>query len=54
VPRLPRGPVIDPFTTESRRLVNRKMKENLGIRLRYPTVFEGLRHEHAARIDQPA
>lgn len=30
------------FMGESRRLVNRRMKEALGIRLQYPTVFEGL------------
>ncbi len=58
LPRLPRGEPVDPFTTESRRLDNRKLKETLGIRLRYPTVHDGLRphlaHGHAARIDQPA
>ena len=31
------------FMSESRRLDNRKMKELLGVRLRYPTVYEGLR-----------
>ena len=25
-----------------------------GVRLRYPTVYEGLKHEHAAGVDQPA
>ena len=30
------------FMGESRRLVNRKMKERLGVRLRYPTVREGI------------
>jgi len=30
------------FLEESRRLVNTRMKEGLGIRLRYPTVFEGV------------
>ena len=30
------------FMGESRRLVNRKMKETLGIRLRFPTVHEGV------------
>jgi hypothetical protein len=29
--------------SESRRLDNRKMKELLGVRLRYPTVNDGLR-----------
>jgi nucleoside-diphosphate-sugar epimerase len=42
------------FMNESRRLDNRKLKQVLGVRLRYPTVHEGLRHEHPARIDQPA
>jgi hypothetical protein len=27
---------------ESRRLVNRRLKEVLGVTLRYPTVFEGV------------
>ncbi|RFO96777.1 NAD(P)-dependent oxidoreductase [Rhodoferax lacus] len=31
------------FMSESRRLVNRRMKQELGLRLRYPTVAEGLR-----------
>jgi nucleoside-diphosphate-sugar epimerase len=35
------------FMSESRRLVNRRMKETLGVVLRYPTVFEGV----PARID---
>jgi nucleoside-diphosphate-sugar epimerase len=30
------------FMSESRRLVNRRMKERLGIRLRFPTVHEGV------------
>jgi nucleoside-diphosphate-sugar epimerase len=30
------------FMSESRRLANRRMKETLGIRLRFPTVFEGV------------
>lgn len=30
------------FMSESRRLVNRRMKEQLGIRLSYPTVHEGV------------
>jgi len=37
------------FMSESRRLVNRRMKERLGISLVYPTVFEGVtRHAAAA------
>lgn len=31
------------FMSESRRLDNRKMKELLAVRLRYPTVYDGLR-----------
>lgn len=30
------------FMRESRRLDNRKMKETLGVRLRYPTVYDGI------------
>lgn len=46
--------VILSFMNESRRLQNRRLKEELGVRLRYPTVHEGLRNEHAPCIDQPA
>ena len=42
------------FMSESRRLDNRKLKGTLGVRLRYPTVQEGLSDEHAARSDQSA
>ncbi|MGH8764880.1 MAG: NAD-dependent epimerase/dehydratase family protein [Burkholderiales bacterium] len=42
------------FMQESRRLDNTRLKRTLGIRLRYPTVHEGLAHEHAAGLDQPA
>jgi nucleoside-diphosphate-sugar epimerase len=35
-------PELLSFMSESRRLANRRMKETLGVRLRYPTVFEGL------------
>jgi nucleoside-diphosphate-sugar epimerase len=31
------------FMSESRRLVNQRMKQELGLRLRYPTVLDGLR-----------
>lgn len=31
------------FMCESRRLDNRRLKETLGVRLRYPTVYDGLR-----------
>jgi hypothetical protein len=30
------------FMSESRRMVNTRMKQELGVRLRYPTVREGL------------
>jgi len=39
------------FMQESRRLDNRRLKAVLGVRLRYATVKEGLRHEHALGID---
>jgi nucleoside-diphosphate-sugar epimerase len=42
------------FMKESRRLDNRRLKSVLGVRLRYPTVHEGLRHANLARLDQPA
>ncbi|HSD40622.1 MAG TPA: NAD-dependent epimerase/dehydratase family protein [Burkholderiales bacterium] len=35
-------PMLLSFMSESRRLVNRRMKESLGVRLRYPTVFDGV------------
>ena len=35
-------PVLLSFMSESRRLVNRRMKAELGVRLRYPTVHEGV------------
>ena len=35
-------PVLLSFMSESRRLVNRRMKAELGIRLHYPTVCEGV------------
>ena len=36
------SPLLMSFMSESRRLVNRRMKAELGIRLRYPTVREGV------------
>jgi nucleoside-diphosphate-sugar epimerase len=36
------SPELLSFMGESRRLVNRRMKEGLGVRLRYPTVFDGV------------
>lgn len=39
------------FMRESRRLDNRRLKQVLGLRLRYPTVHEGLKHGHTAGAD---
>jgi len=57
-PRVPKsriGAHVSPemltFMNESRRLDNRRMKTVLGVRLRYPTVHQGLAHEHAVGID---
>ena len=57
-PRLPRAEVrarvsaqLYSFMNESRRLDNARLKRELGIRLRYPTVYEGLKHEHALGVD---
>lgn len=47
-------PPLLSFMSESRRLVNARMKRRLGVALRYPTVFEGVPHGHAARPQQPA
>jgi nucleoside-diphosphate-sugar epimerase len=48
-PRIPRAeaagrvaPDLLSFMSESRRLANRRLKESLRVRLRYPTVFEGV------------
>jgi nucleoside-diphosphate-sugar epimerase len=60
-PRVPRSgatsaiaPDLLSFMNESRRLDNGRLKHVLGVRLRYPTVHEGLRHEHFTGLDQPA
>lgn len=57
-PRLARGELersVPPerysFMSESRRLDNTRMKRVLGLRLRYPTVHEGLAHAHAVGVD---
>jgi len=57
-PRLPRAQMIQSisrdlysFMSESRRLDNGRMKQRLGVALRYPTVYEGLRHERAVGVD---
>ena len=41
-------PALLSFMRESRRLVNRRLKSELGIVLRYPTVFEGVPRGTAA------
>lgn len=48
------APELLSFMGESRRLDNTRLKRMLGIRLRYPTVREGLEHAHAARLHEPA
>jgi nucleoside-diphosphate-sugar epimerase len=45
-------PMLLSFMSESRRLVNARMKRELGVALAYPTVFEGVPHGHAARPQQ--
>jgi len=47
-------PELLSFMNESRRLDNRRLKQVLGVRLRFATVHEGLEHGHVAGIDQPA
>lgn len=53
--RIPAGMLS--FMNESRRLDNRRLKRILGVRLRFPTVHEGLTHdglahdEHTAGVD---
>jgi nucleoside-diphosphate-sugar epimerase len=42
------APELLSFMSESRRLANRRMKEGLGVRLRYRTVFEGVPRPVAA------
>jgi nucleoside-diphosphate-sugar epimerase len=48
------APELLSFMNESRRLDNTRLKRELGVRLRFPTVREGLEHEHAVGIDEPA
>ena len=59
--RLPRAEIMNSiakdlysFMCESRRLDNRRLKRELGVRLRFPTVREGLNHAEPAGIDQSA
>lgn len=47
-------PALLSFMQESRLLDNSRMKRGLGIRLRFPTVREGVKHEHATGVDQSA
>lgn len=47
-------PELLSFMNESRRLDNTRLKRTLGVRLRYPTVREGLGNERFAGVDQPA
>jgi len=47
-------PELLSFMSESRRLDNTRLKTTLGVRLRYPTVREGLEHAHVAGAHQPA
>ncbi len=56
-PRVPRAeaqklisPTLLSFMSESRRLVNRRMKEELGVVLAYPTVREGVPDRHVASV----
>ncbi|HUN69667.1 MAG TPA: NAD-dependent epimerase/dehydratase family protein [Burkholderiales bacterium] len=47
-------PELLSFMSDSRRLDNARLKGVMGVRLRYPTVREGLEHEHAIGVDEPA
>jgi nucleoside-diphosphate-sugar epimerase len=42
------APALLSFMSESRRLLNRRIKEELGVRLQYPTVYDGVPHWVAA------
>ena len=48
------SPELLSFMKESRRLDNGRLKRELGVRLRYPTVHEGLRNDYAVGIHQSA
>lgn len=41
------------FMSESRRMCNRRMKEELGVVLHYPTVIEGLKADAALSLNHP-
>ena len=45
------GPMQLSFMSESRRLDNRRLKTELGLQLRYPTVLDGLRA--STRVVEP-
>jgi len=47
-------PELLSFMNESRRLDNTRLKRTLGVRLRYPSVREGLANERVVGVDQPA
>jgi nucleoside-diphosphate-sugar epimerase len=47
-------PELLSFMSESRQLDNRRLKQALGVRLRFPTVHQGLEHAHLAGDHQPA
>lgn len=44
------APMLLSFMTESRRLVNRRLKSELGVRLRYPTVYQGVPRSPALAV----
>ena len=52
-PRVTRAALIEAndFMSESRRLDNARLKQRLGVKLRYPTVHEGLAHANAVGVD---
>ena len=52
-PRVTRATLAEAndFMSESRRLDNTRMKQVLGVKLRYPTVHEGLAHANAVGVD---
>jgi nucleoside-diphosphate-sugar epimerase len=52
-PRVARAALVDAndFMSESRRLDNTRLKQVLGVKLRYRTVHEGLAHANAVGVD---
>ena len=55
-PRVARAALAEAsdFMSESRRLDNSRLKQILQVKLRYPTVYEGLAHANAVGVDQSA